>query len=274
MPPLLSRALALRPGPACLRVLLADFWSTAAVPDAARAAGAPPLPPPVARYLELAAGRAAATPMAVRLGHRATLNRSLDKDAWWPLHSRQWTAARAPGFVWAAQVPGALGLSIDVVDAYVRGRGELGAWLWGLVPLGSARGSEAIARGELMRWLAEAVQAPWALAACPGLRWRAVDADHADAELAAAGVSATLRFAFGADGLVRSVEGNRPRKVGRGFVDTSWVGHWSDWQRRGDVLVPTAGEVAWTIAGRRRPYWRGTLTAWEVLHEAPLYPQV
>jgi len=272
MPPLLSRALALRPAPSCLRVLLADFWSTAAVPDPARATGPQPLPPPVSRYLQLAAGRAAAAPMAVRLSHRAALDRSLDKDAWWSLHSRQWMAARAPGFVWAAHVHGALALSIDVVDAYVQGRGELGAWLWGLVPVGSARGSEAIARGELMRWLAEAVHVPWALAACPGLRWKAVDADHADAELAAAGVSVTLRFAFGADGLVRSVEGNRPRREGRGFVDTPWIGHWSDWQRRGDVLVPTTGEVAWTIGGRNRPYWRGTLMAWEELHEPPPFP--
>lgn len=272
MPPLLSRTLALRPGPSCLRVLLADFWSTAAAPDAPRTTTPQPLPPPVSRYLRLSTGQATAVPTAVRLGHRATLNRSLVKDAWWSLDSCQWMAARAPGFVWAARVHGAPGLSIDVVDAYVRGRGELGAWLWGLVPVGSVRGSQAIARGELMRWLAEAVQVPWALAACPGLRWRAVDADHADAELAAAGVSVTLRFAFDADGLVRSVEGNRPRRVGRGFVDTPWIGHWSDWQRRGEVLVPTAGEVAWTIAGRPRAYWRGTLAAWEELDEPPRGP--
>jgi len=270
--PLFSRALSLRPGPTCLRGLLADFWSTAALPDAAGAAGLQPLPPPVSRYLRLVSGQAAAAPMAIRFGYRAELNRSLDREAWWPLRSRQWMAARAPGFVWSARAQGALGLSIDVVDAYVRGRGELGAWLWGLVPVASARGSEAIARGELMRWLAEAVYVPWALAACPGLRWKAVDADHADAELAAAGASVTLRFAFGADGLVRSVEGNRPRMVGRDFVDTAWIGHWSDWRRRGDVLVPTAGQVAWMIAGRPRAYWRGTLTMWEALHEPPAFP--
>jgi hypothetical protein len=80
-------------------------------------------------------------------------------------------------------------------------------------------------------------------------------------------VAATLRFAFGEDGLVRSVQGERPRLVGRRFVDTPWIGRWSNWQRRDGVLVPTDGEVAWTIDGRPRPYWRGTLATWQALRE-------
>jgi hypothetical protein len=263
---LLSGALARRPGPKRLQTLLADFWATAAVP-AARPAG--DLPAPVARYLQRALEHAGAAPMAVGLAHRAELNRSLTRDAWWSVRSRQWMAVHAPGFVWSANVRGAPGLSVDVVDAYVRGRGELGVWMWGLLPLGGAVGSDAIARGELMRWLAEAVLVPWALAACPGLQWRAVDPHHAEAQLVAAGVAVTLRFAFGEDGLVRSVQGDRPRLVGGRFVDTPWIGRWSNWQHRGGVLVPTAGEVAWTIDGQARPYWRGTLATWQALREPP-----
>jgi hypothetical protein len=264
MATLLSGALARRPAPRRLQALLADFWTTADVPAAAPAGE---LPAPVARYLQQALAQAGAAPMAVGLAHRAQLNRSLTRDAWWPVRSRQWMAVHAPGFVWSANLQGAPGLSVDVVDAYVQGRGELDAWLWGVLPLGRARGCGAIARGELMRWLAEAVLVPWALASCPGLRWRAIDADHAEARLVAAGVAATLRFAFGEDGLVRSVQGERPRLVGRRFVDTPWIGRWSNWQRRDGVLVPTDGEVAWRIDGRPRPYWRGTLATWQALRE-------
>jgi len=189
------------------------------------------------------------------------------------VRSRQWIAAKSPGFVWSASVGGPLGSSVDVIDAYVAGRGEFALWMAGVLPLGSARGSDAIARGELMRWLAEAVCAPWALASCRGLRWKPVDAHHADAELSDRGVRVSLRFAFGEDGLVRSVRaGGRPRMVGRGFVDTPWVGHWSDWQHRGGVLVPARGEVAWLIDGRSCPYWRGTLSAWDELREPPPSP--
>lgn len=266
---LLSSALARRPGRQRLQALLADFWSTAAVPAAAPAGE---LPAPVARYLQRALEQAGAAPMAVGLAHRAGLNRSLTRDAWWTVQSRQWMAVHAPGFVWSANVRGAPGLSVDVIDAYVQGRGELGAWMWGVVPLGRVQGSDAIARGELMRWLAEAVLVPWALASCPGLRWTAVDPDRADALLVAGGVAVTLRFTFDPEGLVRSVQGNRPRQVGREFVDTPWIGHWSDWQRRGGVLVPTVGEVAWTIDDRPRPYWRGTLATWQALREPPLPP--
>jgi len=262
---LVTRALAWRPGTRRLAAILEDLWRTAAAspPDPGE-----PAPAPVARYLGLALGEAGSVPLAVGLGHQAELNRSLDREAWCRIRSRQWIAARSPGFVWSASVGGPLGMSVDVIDAYVDGRGEFGVWMGGVLPLGSARGSDAIARGELMRWLAEAVYAPWALASCRGLRWRPVDADHADAELSDGGVSVTLNFTFGEDGLVRSVRaGDRPRMVGRGFVDTPWVGHWSDWQRRGGVLVPTRGEVAWIIDGRPRPYWRGTLSTWEELRD-------
>jgi hypothetical protein len=95
MPSFLSRSLALTPGRKRLRSILTDFRETAAAPTPDRATES--LPPPVARYLQLALGTAAAAPLAVGLTHRAELNRSVDKDAWWPLRSRQWMAARVRG---------------------------------------------------------------------------------------------------------------------------------------------------------------------------------
>lgn len=271
MTSLISRGLAARPGPQQLNALLADLWRTAAEPQLAPGE---PLPAPVARYLDLALAQAGAAPLGIVLSHDAELNRSLDRPAWSRLRSRQWIAARRPGFVWSGSVGGPLGSSVDAIDAYVAGRGEFAVWMAGVVPLGCVRGSDAIARGELMRWLAEAVYAPWALASCPGLRWKPVDAHHADAELSDAGVRVSLRFAFGEDGLVRSVHsGSRPRMVGRGFVDTPWVGHWSGWQRRRGVLMPTRGEVAWLIDGHPCPYWRGTLSTWDELCEPPPGPR-
>ena len=265
MTSLVSRVLASRPGPRQLHAILAELWRTVTEPQPALGE---PLPAPVARYLGLTLAQAGPAPLAVALSHDAELNRSLDRQAWCRLRSRQWIAAQLPGFVWSASVGGPLGSSVDVIDAYVAGRGEFAVWMAGLVPLGSARGSDAIARGELMRWLAEAVYAPWALASCRGLRWTPVDAHHAEAELSDRGVCVRLSFAFGEDGLVRSVRaGDRPRMVGRGFVDTPWVGQWSDWQRRGGVLLPLRGEVAWLIDGRRCPYWRGTLSTWDELRD-------
>jgi len=267
---LVSRALAARPGPRQLDALLAGLWRTGAEPPSASAQA---LPPTVARYLDLALAQAGPAPLAVALRHDAQMNRSLDRPAWFGLRSRQWIAARRPGFVWSANVGGPLGSAVDVVDAYVQGQGTFAVWVAGLLPVGAARGSEAIARGELMRWLAEAVYVPWALANCRGLRWTPVDARHADAELTDQGVRVSLRFEFGDDGLVRSVRAaDRPRMVGRGFVDTPWVGQWSDWQRRGGVLMPTRGEVAWLVDGRACPYWRGTLSTWDELREPPPGP--
>jgi len=200
-------------------------------------------------------------PGALRLSHRGEFNLSSDRPAWRPFESRQWTTTRRPGFVWSARI-GTSPMPIDVIDAYVDGDGLLDARLWGMLPLSHAEGTREMARGELMRWLAEAVHAPWTLTACPGLRWQAVDARHADATLVDSPSSATLRFEFGDDGLIAAVRSEaRPRLRGRATVETPWAGRWRDYAWRDGALVPTRGEVEWIVDGRAQPYWRGELVA-------------
>ena len=91
-----SRALAARPGARQLNALVSDLWRTAAEQQPAPLG---PLPVPVARYLDLALAQAGPAPLGIALSHDAQLNRALDRPAWTRLRSRQWIAARKPGFV-------------------------------------------------------------------------------------------------------------------------------------------------------------------------------
>ena len=222
------------------------------------------LPRPVQRYLARVLPDDWRGAAGVRLLHAGEFDMSASGTRWRPFESRQWIAAARPGFVWSARIAAWPGLPVRVVDSYVGGVGALSASLWGVVPLVRAGGTPALARGELMRWLAEAVYVPWALAVCPGLAWHECDDHHADAHLSDGETTVALRFAFGADDLVTTVSAEaRPRMLGRAVVETPWEGHWSDYRRFGGVLVPTRGDVQWRIDGQARPYWRASVVELE-----------
>lgn len=62
--------------------------------------------------------------------------------------------------MWDAKIALLLGVSVRVVDSYIQGKGLLRAKVQGLFTMAGQRGDGAIARGEFMRWFAEAAEEP------------------------------------------------------------------------------------------------------------------
>ncbi|MFN3590727.1 MAG: DUF6920 family protein [Thermaurantiacus sp.] len=182
------------------------------------------------------------------------------RPRWGAFTSRQKVILKRPGFLWDARIALPGGLRVAVHDAYVAGDGVLEAALAGAVTLVQQRDSDELARGELLRFLAETPWYPTALLPSQGVRWLDGSGRTALATLADGNVRATLQFRFGADGMVESVLAEaRGRTVGKTTVATPWEGRWSGWETRGPFVVPTEGEVAWLLPEGRRPYWRGRL---------------
>jgi hypothetical protein len=219
------------------------------------------LPEPVVRHLlqVLPAG----TPMirAAEIVHRGTFNLSPTGETWKPFTSRQRVVTRRPGFVWDGRVSVAPGLAVHVHDAYVDGEGILEPAFLGLHTLSRVRDRGEVARGELMRFLAEAAWYPTALLPSQGVQWTPIDASSARATLIDGPLGISMTFHFGSDGLIDtlSVE-DRGRAIGDRIVPTPWEGRMSDYQRRDGMLIPLQAEVAWLTPEGRRPYWRGTVT--------------
>ena len=225
------------------------------------------LPPPVQRYLAVALPHGARQIRSVTLEHTGTFNLSEDGERWRPFTSTQRTTLAPPGFDWHARIRLLPGLSIRVRDAFIGGQGILEARLLGL-PLANLRGTAELARGELMRFLAEAAWYPTALLPGPNLQWSPRDDTSARAELTAAGVSASLVFRFGADGMIESVRAeDRGRTVRGQTLPTPWEGRWSDYAERDGMRIPLSGEVAWLLPGRRHSYWRGQVRRVEYEHD-------
>ena len=218
------------------------------------------LPLPVQRYFRRVLNDGQPFVTSAYLEHKGRFNMGETAQQWKPFRSRQWTSTRRPGFIWDGEISFAPGVAVRVHDAYIAGEGILHAALLGLLSVAELCGTPEVARGELMRYLAEAPLVPTALLPSQGVRWAAVNEASADATLTDGGLSLTLRFSFDAQGLVDTVgTANRGRMVGGRIVETAWQGRWRGYERRGGMLVPTEGEVAWLLPDGAQPYWRGRL---------------
>jgi hypothetical protein len=220
------------------------------------------LPAPVQRYFRAVLTDGAPIVATAAVTHAGTFNMGETKDQWKPFTSEQRVVTHARGFVWNGRIAMLPGVPVLVHDAYVAGEGLLRPAIFGLITLVNLHGKGEIARGELMRFFAEAAWYPTALLPSQGVRWEAINDTSARATLTDGPISMTMTFTFGADGLITSVLAeSRGRTVAGKVIPTPWEGRWSNYQRQGGMLVPMTGEVAWLLPEGAKPYWRGTITA-------------
>lgn len=224
------------------------------------------LPEVVRRYFRTALGDGQRVVSAVTLTQAGSFNLSATAGKWIPFTSHQRVLTHRPGFLWDARMTMLPGATIRVRDAYVGGEGMLTAALWGLVPLARMRGGGELARGELMRWFAEAAWYPTALLPSQGVRWEPVDAGSARATIVDGSRAVTLLFRFNDAGLIDSMRAEaRGRMVGKRMSMAPWEGRWTDYRMHEGMMLPFAGEVAWMMPEGARTYWRGTISS--VSHE-------
>jgi hypothetical protein len=228
------------------------------------------LPAPVQRYFRTALkeGQPIITAVTIELAGR--FNMSATDQQWKPFTSWQRVVTCRPGFLWDARVSLLPGLTARVIDGYIAGEGMLRAAILGLFTMADIRGGGEIARGEFMRFCAEAAWYPTALLPSQGVQWVAVDDRSANATLVDGPLTLTLLFRFNDAGLIDSFRAEaRGAGVGKEMVMLPWEGHWSDYQVRGGMTVPMTGEVAWIRLEGRKSYFVGSVTS--LTHEfAPL----
>lgn len=218
------------------------------------------LPDPVVRHLRQALPPGTPIIRAADVVHEGTFNLSQTGEQWKPFTSRQRVVTRRPGFVWDGRVAMAPGLAVHVHDAYVAGEGILEPAILGLFALVNLRDRGEVARGELMRYMAEAAWYPTALLPSQGMQWEAIDARSARATLADGEVRLTMTFHFNDNGLIETIRAeDRGRMLDDRIIPTPWEGRMFDYQRRNGLLIPMQGEVAWLTPEGRLPYWRGTI---------------
>jgi hypothetical protein len=168
-------------------------------------------------------------------------------------------------FSWQARFPLIGPLALTVLDGFADGTGRLRVSLLG-IPLQTQRGREMDV-GEAMRYLAELAWAPQAIAANPELEWREVNERTVELACALAEEKATVRWTFNETGDLVRATGVRPLPVGKSFVPRRWGGDFGEYAEFAGTRVPSAGEAWWELQEGRFVYWRGRITALELMHE-------
>ena len=220
------------------------------------------LPAPVQRYFRAALAEGQPMVAAVSFTTAGTFNQSSTEEKWRPFTSRQRVITRRPGFLWDARISLLPGLQVRVLDSYMAGSGQLRAAVAGLFTVADMHGEGDIARGEFMRFFAEAPWYPTALLPSQGVVWAPVDDRSALATMRDGPLALTLLFRFGGDGFVESVRAEaRGGLVDGKTVMMPWECSMSAYTRRDGMWVPGTGEAAWIRAGGRKAYFRGALTS-------------
>lgn len=220
------------------------------------------LPAPVQRYFRAVLKEGQPIIAAVTVELAGTINLSATEERWKPFTSRQRIVTRRPGFLWDAQVSMLPGVAVRVVDSYIAGEGLLRAAILGMFTVADVSGGGEIARGELMRFFAEAAWYPTALLPSQGVRWETVDDRSANATIVDGPLTLTLLFRFNDAGLIASFRAEaRGAGVGKEMVMIPWEGNWSNYHTRDRMTVPLTGEVAWMRPEGRKSYFVGTVTS-------------
>jgi hypothetical protein len=220
------------------------------------------LPPPVQRFFRAVLTDGQPLVAALSVDQVGNINMSASGQQWKPFTAQQRIVTRRPGFDWDARIMMLPGVPVRIHDAYVAGIGTLHAEVLGLFPVADVPNSTELARGELMRFLAEAAWYPTALLPGHGVQWEAVDEQSARATLTDGAIPVTMTFRFHPDGPIDTVRAeSRGRMVNGKETGVPWQGRFWDYADRHGMRVPLQGEVAWDLPQGLTTYWRGTNTA-------------
>ena len=219
------------------------------------------LPAPVQRYFRAVLQEGQPVIAAATIDLAGTFNMSATGEQWKRFTSRQRVVTRRPGFLWDAQISMLPGLKVRVVDCYIAGSGLLHAAIFGLFTMAKLSGGGEIARGEFMRYFAEAAWYPTALLPSQGVRWESLDERSANATMVDGPLTLTLLFRFNDRGLIDSfrAEARGGAVAGKNMVMLPWEGSFSNYQTHNGMTVPFSGEVAWMRPEGRKPYFVGNV---------------
>jgi hypothetical protein len=229
-----------------------------AVPPTRAAFGATiELPPPVARYRQLAVGDRKPV-QTLRLRHGGTFRMSPTAKPK-PIHGTQVFTVDPPGFSWLGTIPLGPGLWIVARDMLLQGEGSMLVLLDDTVRLVDARGPE-LDQGAALRLLAEMAWYPTAFFDTRCVTWTGIDADHALATLQLGTLSVSGTFEFGPGGLPLRVTARR-FMAERGLQ--TWTGTYGDWRTVAGMQVPFEADVTWQLDSGPYTYAHWTIDALE-----------
>ncbi len=218
------------------------------------------LPAPVARYLRQVLRDGQPTVRRARIEWRGDFNMGHPgADNWKPFSATAHYVVDPPGFVWDARIAMAPVIPVLVRDMFLEGRGSMRGKMAGLITVVDAAQTLQLSTAALQRHLAEAIWFPTALLPSQGVRWEPIDESRSRATLSADGITASVEFHFGADGLVDATTvADRLFDNGKSPpVPRRWRARVLGWREFEGMKLPAQAVAEWVLDSGVYAYWRG-----------------
>lgn len=184
-----------------------------------------------------------------------------DLDKWSLMQAEQFFTTQPRAFVWNARITVFFRITINIVDTYHRGKGEIYGKLLSLFTVLHDSNKSPLNEASLQRFLAESVWFPSALLPSQGVHWEEIDRHKARASITDSGITTSLDFEFNDIGEIISVyTPSRYREVSGQYKATPWKGWFSDYKNIDGYLIPQKAEVEWHLDHQTYTYWKARLT--------------
>jgi hypothetical protein len=146
---------------------------------------------------------------------------------------------------------------------FLTGQGSMRGKIAGLITVVDAAQTPQLSTAALQRHLGEAIWFPTALLPSQGVRWEPIDDSRSRATLSSDGVTASVEFHFGADGLVevamvpdRLFDNGKSPPVAR-----PWRARVLGWREFEGMKLPAQAVAEWVLDSGVYAYWRGSPVA-------------
>ena len=183
---------------------------------------------------------------------------------WLPFVAQEWFEGTDIDFRWQAWVTLPPFLRTRVTDSFQRGRGDLRASVFGIVPIVRSRGAAAD-RGEAQRGIVELPWRPFSFRESRCLTWDATEEGKLRATFNNGKTQTTAEFEVDDEGHVTGGTAFRPRIVGKSVKETTWSGVFSKYRIFEGLAVPTIAEATWHLSEGPFTYWRGRVVDFRAL---------
>lgn len=204
------------------------------------------LAPPIERLVGMQSEDPVKMPAFIEVLQEGTLYMSPGSKGM-RISARQIFMTGAPGFVWNAK--GSLPMPFFARDEYICGAGKMAVSIAGILPIGQTSGRE-MDESSLVRYAAEAVLFPKALADPSLVEWKGCDSKCAEALIRHLNAQSFITFEFGRDGNVAKAKGIRYRKENAMMIKRQWWGTYGNYRQLDGHTIPTSMEGWWeTDAG-------------------------
>jgi hypothetical protein len=218
------------------------------------------LPVPVARYLRQVLRDGQPMIRRAQVEWRGEFNMGQpDANSWKPFEATQVYVVDPSGFVWDARIAMAPAIPVLVRDMFLSGQGSMLGKIAGLFTVIDTAQTPQLSMAALQRHLGEAIWFPTALLPSQGVRWELIDNSSSRATLSSGGVSASVEFHFGADGLVDAVMvADRLFDNGKSPPEPHpWRARVLSWREFEGMKLPAQAVAEWVLDSGVYAYWRG-----------------